>query len=75
MLDTENGSMLTFAIMTKSTAIQLFKTVGNLAAALGVTRHAVYQWPDNLPQRLSDQVVGAALRLNIHPAEDLRKVA
>ena len=55
--------MLTLRIMTKSTAINIFGTVANLAKALGISRSAIYQWPDELPQRLSDQIIGAAVRI------------
>ncbi len=50
--------------MTKNQAIKLFGTVEQLAAALGVTRHAIYMWPNGkLNPRTVDQVTGAAYRL------------
>lgn len=49
--------------MTKTQAIRIFGSVPELAAAIGITRHAVYQWPDTLPQSTADRVVGAALRM------------
>lgn len=49
--------------MTKKDAIDLFNDVKSLAAALGVSRHAIYQWPDQLDQRKVDLVIGAAVRL------------
>jgi predicted transcriptional regulator len=51
--------------MKKNQAIQIFGSVPNLASAIGVTRHAIYQWPDELSQRTSDEVVGAAMRLGL----------
>lgn len=52
--------------MQKSEAIQLFGgQVKDLAAAMGVTSAAVSQWPAVLPQRLADQVRGAAMRLGL----------
>ena len=54
--------------MTKEQAIRLFgdtRAYGTLklAEAMGVQRHAIYQWPDELEQRQADQVLGAAIRL------------
>lgn len=49
--------------MKKHEAIALFGTTRELAAALGITRHAIYQWPDDLPQDQADRVIGAAVRL------------
>lgn len=41
--------------------------------ALGITRQAVYQWPENLPQDTSDRLLGAAIRLNLlSPNQDRR---
>lgn len=48
--------------MKKSSAVEAFGTVAALAAALGVTRQAIYQWPDELPESVADRVRGAALR-------------
>ncbi len=49
--------------MNKSHAIEIFGSVAALADALGIRRQAIYQWPDVLNQRLSDEVTGAAVRL------------
>ena len=50
--------------MKKNTAIKLFDgSVKNLAAALNVTRQAIYQWPDELDQDRIDRVLGAAFRM------------
>lgn len=48
--------------MTKSEAIQLFTSVPALAHALGISRQAIYKWPDPLPQEQADRVIGAAIR-------------
>ncbi|UXY13694.1 UTP--glucose-1-phosphate uridylyltransferase GalU [Chitiniphilus purpureus] len=53
--------------MRKLDAIRIFGTQSRLAAALGLGRSAVSQWPDDLPQRHADQVQGAALRLGLLP--------
>jgi len=55
--------MLTIVRMTKNEAINLFGAPKDLADALSITRHAVYQWPDDLPQATIDRVTGAAHRL------------
>jgi hypothetical protein len=49
--------------MTKQEAISLFGNGASLARALGLTRSAISQWPDDLDQTRSDTVNGAALRL------------
>jgi len=48
--------------MKKTTAINFFGSTKKLADALGISRHAIYQWPEDLPQRTADEVVGAAIR-------------
>ena len=48
--------------MKKSTAIRIFENPRKLADALGITRQAIYQWPDDLPLHLEDRIVGAAIR-------------
>ena len=37
--------------MLKSQAIKFFGNASRLGAKLGVTRQAVYQWPEELPDR------------------------
>lgn len=48
--------------MNKASAIELFGSVTDLAVALGITRQAIYQWPDELAQDQQDRIVGAAIR-------------
>jgi hypothetical protein len=52
--------------MLKTTAIQLLGgTPKEAAAAMGYkSAHAIYLWPDVLPQSVSDKVNGALLRIN-----------
>ncbi|WP_407059243.1 hypothetical protein ACJBUE_20240 (plasmid) [Ralstonia syzygii subsp. celebesensis] len=49
--------------MTKKEAILIFGSGAALGRALGVTRSAIWQWPDQLDQKQADMVVGAAIRL------------
>ena len=49
--------------MTKNEAADLFGNKTRLAAAVGVTKSAISQWPDVLTQEQRDRVVGAAVRL------------
>jgi hypothetical protein len=65
--------------MRKSSAIEAFGSVTEIAKALGVTRQYVYQWPDELEQPLADRVRGAAQRLGkvipeTDPANDIGEV-
>jgi len=66
LLNSETSS--TLSTMTKADAIRLFETQAGLARALGITRAAIAQWPDELTQRQADEVTGAAVRMNKLPA-------
>ena len=62
--------------MNKQTAIQIFKTQSAIADALGITRSAVSQWPEELDQRTTDELIGAAMRIGIKiPDEFVGKAA
>lgn len=51
--------------MMKTKAIELLGgTVPSAAKALGVTYQAVNKWPDELPQRIADRVLGAYTRMH-----------
>lgn len=51
--------------MKKTEAVTAFGGVTNLAQALNVTRQAIYQKPEDLPQEDVDRIRGAALRLGV----------
>ncbi|MFL9670466.1 Cro/CI family transcriptional regulator [Variovorax sp. AB1(2024)] len=52
--------------MLKTEAIHLFGgSKKELAAALEITPQAVGQWPEELPRRISDRVIGAWTRQNM----------
>lgn len=52
--------------MDKQTAIELLGgSAIKVAQAMGYkSRHAVYMWPDKLPQSVTDRVNGAIARIN-----------
>ena len=50
--------------MKKTTAIEIFGSGAQLARSIGVTRGAVWLWPETLTIRQQDEVIGAAIRLN-----------
>lgn len=50
------------AKMTKQEAIDIFGSRGEIAKALNLTRAAISMWPNELPTRQRDQIVGAAIR-------------
>jgi len=52
-------------IHTKSEAIEIFGSSAALSRALGITKSAVGQWPEELNQRQVNEVVGAAVRKNL----------
>ncbi len=60
--------------MRKTQAIELLGgTVTAAAGAMGITYQAVNQWPDFLPNRIADRVLGACLRLGAEvPAEFIK---
>ncbi len=52
--------------MKKKRARGLFgSTYRSVASAVGVTKQAVSNWPDDLPQSIGDRVVGAAVRTGV----------
>jgi len=51
--------------MTKQNAIDLFGSPVETSRAIGCTRGAVSNWPDNLPDRIADRVIAAAVRRGI----------
>lgn len=51
--------------MTKNQATYIFRGVGKLADALGITRQAIYKWPNVLTDKQENQVIGAAMRLDL----------
>jgi len=58
--------------MTKADAVKIFGDVALLATSLGLGRHAIYMWPDDLPQASSDRVLGAAWKAGGDIAERAR---
>lgn len=51
--------------MKKADLIAQYGSTAKLAELLGITRHAIYQWPDDLPQATVDRVSGAAMRAGL----------
>lgn len=51
--------------MKKIYAVKHFGGTAALASALSITRQAIYQWPDDLPQDCADEISGAAQRLGL----------
>lgn len=54
--------------MLKAEAIRMFGGVTALANAVGVSRAAVYQWPEELPRPQADRVIAACVRHGIDPS-------
>lgn len=54
--------------MNKATAIALLGgSVSSAAEQVGVSPSAVSQWPDELPERISDRVLAAMARKHLPP--------
>ena len=68
---THRSKIAYYVPMTKTQAIKMFGSVTGLAKALGIHRQAIYQWPEQLKQRTSDEVTGAAIRLEIEVPDTL----
>jgi transcriptional repressor of cell division inhibition gene dicB len=62
-------------LMTKKDAIAMFTSGAALGRALGVTKAAIWQWPEELSQKQTDMVVGAAIRLGLQLPEGFEPVA
>lgn len=60
--------------MKKYIAKKIFGNGAALASALGITRAAVANWPHELDTRKSDEVIGAAIRLNKLTPEQAREL-
>jgi len=60
-------------MMTKNEAVTIFGTRRKITDALGISRQAVSQWPETLPQRLSDELIGAAVRVGIYRIKKVGK--
>lgn len=51
--------------MNKADAIQMLGgSTASAAKAIGISYQAVDKWPDDLPRRIEDRVIAAALRLD-----------
>jgi DNA-binding transcriptional regulator YdaS (Cro superfamily) len=48
--------------LTKQQAVAIFETQTALASALGITKGAVSQWPDELDTQRTAAVIGAAVQ-------------
>ncbi|MGR6034939.1 MAG: Cro/CI family transcriptional regulator [Candidatus Nitrosoglobus sp.] len=48
--------------MIKSQAIQSFGGVDRLASALGITHHAIYQWPEEIKEPRASQITLLAIQ-------------
>jgi hypothetical protein len=49
--------------LSKEQAIQIFGSRKDLCAAMDLTNSRISQWPEQLDQKTTDLVVGAAVRL------------
>ncbi|SDV49230.1 Cro/CI family transcriptional regulator [Chitinasiproducens palmae] len=48
--------------LTKQQAIAIFGTGAELGRALGITKGAISQWPEELDQKQTAMVIGAAVQ-------------
>jgi transcriptional repressor of cell division inhibition gene dicB len=49
--------------LSKTQAIEIFGSRKDLCLALDLTNSRISQWPDQLDQKTSDLVIGAAVRI------------
>lgn len=57
--------------LTKQQALAIFGDGVSLARALGLTKGAISQWPEQLDQKRTAMVIGAAVQLGKPVPEDL----
>lgn len=60
--------------MKKETAISIFGSGAALGRALCLTRGAICYWPETLTIRQQDEVIGAAIRLNLITPEQAKEL-
>jgi len=51
--------------MKKEDAISIFGSVTQLAGAMGISRQAIYMWPEIITGAVQDRVLGAAVRNDV----------
>ena len=61
--------------LTKQDAVAIFGTQSALAKALGLTKSAISQWPDNLGRLRAAAVIGAAVQAGKPIPTELAQVA
>ena len=57
--------------LSKNDIKRIFQSQKNCAKALGISQQAISYWPDPMPQRRSDEVIGAAIRSKLHIPPDI----
>lgn len=60
--------------MKKELAINLFGSGVALARAIGLGKSAISMWPETLTIRQQDEVIGAAIRLNLITPEQAKEL-
>lgn len=60
--------------MDKATAISFFGTQADMARALGVSRSAVWQWADPIPEPRSSHVIATIKRLQAERTRIISKL-
>lgn len=68
MLDLAGQLCLTLFIMNREDVIRFFGNQARTAKALGITRQAVYRWPDIIPLSAAarvEKVSGGQLKLDL----------
>jgi len=58
-------------LLTKRDIKRIFLTQKACAEAMGISQQAISYWPEPIPQRRSDEIIGAAIRQNLHIAPDI----
>lgn len=61
--------------MRKANAIRVFGSGAELARAIGITRFAIRNWPEELTDRQADRVIAACVRRGIDPSPLLEEPA
>ena len=58
-------------LLNKRDIKRIFLSQKACAEVLGISQQAISYWPEPIPQRRSDEIIGAAIRSGLHIAPDI----
>lgn len=58
-------------LLNKTDIKRIFMSQKACAEVLGISQQAISYWPEPIPQRRSDEIIGAAVRSKLHIPPDI----